>query len=61
MPIKNQERILMNFKAKRMVFTHSQITFCNLTVELKRYFTFIQSLDLIRDVFFKMISKEVRV
>ena len=41
MPIKNQERILMNFKEKRMI-NHSQITSGNLTVEL----TFIQSLEM---------------
>lgn len=60
MPIKNQERILMNIKAKRRISNLSQITFCNLTDELKRHFMFIQSLDLNRDINSRIISKEVR-
>ena len=50
----------MNIKAKRRISNLSQITFCNLTDELKRHFMFIQSLDLNRDISSRIISKEVR-
>ena len=50
----------MNIKAKRRILNLSQITFRNLTDELKRHFMFIQSLDLNRDINSRIISKEVR-